>query len=306
MIAFGAAVTDVEQYERYALPGIKLASEPDSHVFTQQTMGSLFRNYNLMLELAGELPDLEALVLVHQDTELVDSDFCEKVRAALGDPDVGLVGCAGAIGVRSIAWWEGAVTWASFTHRYEELGGGDFPAMTWDSGNAPPVAQMGEVDSIDGFLMVISPWAVRELRFDETLGVLHGYDFDFCCQVREAGKKVITADLRAIHHHSLELISDPEGWMATYIRLIEKWEGKVPHVGGSSDNLRMRALRAEAEAAYVKGKALSNELKAEAVSRLKREMEESTSWRITRPLRSFGRRLRRSRRNGTGQLDDSD
>jgi hypothetical protein len=178
--------------------------------------------------------------------------------------------------------------------------------MTWDSSNAPPVAQMGEVDSIDGFLMVISPWAVRELRFDETLGVLHGYDFDFCCQVREAGKKVITADLRAIHHHSLELISDPEGWMATYIRLIEKWEGKVPHVGGGSDNLRMRALRAEAEAAYVKGKALSNELKAEAVSRLKTEMEESTSWRITRPLRSFGRRLRRSRRNGTGRLDDSD
>jgi GT2 family glycosyltransferase len=207
------------------------------------------------------------------------------------------------VGVRSIAWWEGAVTWASFTHRYEELGGGDFPAMTWDSSDVPPVAKIGEVDSIDGFLMVIPPWAVHELRFDETLGMLHGYDFDFCCQVRAAGKKVITADLRAIHHHSLELISDPEGWMATYIRLIEKWEGKVPHVGGGSDDLRRRALRAEAEAAYVKGKALSNELKAEAVSRLKREMETSTSWRITKPLRSVGRLFKRSGRNGAGPGD---
>lgn len=303
MIAFGSALTSIEEYERFAQPGIELAAEADSPVITQQSMGSLFRNYNLMLDQAAELPDLEALVLLHQDTQLVDADFCEKVRGALSDPDVGLVGCAGAVGVRSIAWWEGAVTWASFTHRYEELGGGDFPAMTWDSSDVPPFAKMGEVDSIDGFLMVLSPWAVRELRFDETLGVLHGYDFDFCCQVRAAGKKVITADLRAIHHHSLELISDPEGWMATYIRLIEKWEGKVPHVGGGSDDFRARALRAEAEAAYVKGKSLSNELKTEAVSRLKREMEASTSWRITKPLRGFGRVIRRSRRNGAEPSD---
>jgi hypothetical protein len=303
MIAFGTAVTSVEQYERYAQPGIELASEPDSEVIVQQSMGSLFRNYNLMLDLASELPDLEALVLVHQDAELVDADFCDKARKALADPDVGLVGCAGAIGVRSIAWWEGAVTWASFNHRYDEFGGGDFPAMTWDSSDVPPVAKMGEVDSIDGFLMLLSPWAVRELRFDETLGMLHGYDFDFCCQVRAAGKKVVTADLRAIHNHSLELISDPDGWMATYIRLIEKWEGKVPHVGGGADDLRRRALRAEAEAAYLKGKALSNELKAEAVSRLNREMEESTSWRITRPLRTFGRLVRRARRNGADSGD---
>ena len=62
---------------------------------------------------------------MHQDTELLDDDhFCTKVREA-ADPDVAIAGCVGAIGVRSIAWWEGAVTWASFIHRYEEVGGGD-------------------------------------------------------------------------------------------------------------------------------------------------------------------------------------
>ncbi len=69
-------------------------------------------------------------MLVHQDAEIVDPDFCAKVRAALADPDVGLVGCVGALGVRSIAWWEGSVTWASFAHRYAELGGGEIPAFT--------------------------------------------------------------------------------------------------------------------------------------------------------------------------------
>ena len=44
--------------------------------------------------------------------------------------------------------------------------------------------------------MVLSPWAVRELRFDESLGKLHGYDFDICMQARAAGKKVVTADFR--------------------------------------------------------------------------------------------------------------
>ena len=225
-------------------------------MITHQSMDSLFRNYNLLLEKAGERADLEALVLVHQDTELVDPDFCEKVRAALTDPDIAVVGCAGSVGVRSIAWWEGAVTWASFLHRYEELGGGDVPAGTWNREQLPPYATTGEVDSIDGIVMVLSPWAVRELRFDESLGKLHGYDFDFCCQVRAAGKKVVTADLRVIHHHSLDLISDPSGWMDAYIRLIEKWEGKVPNVGAGASDLRMRALSAEAEAAYAKGLAM--------------------------------------------------
>jgi len=296
LIAFGIAITKVDQYERYAQPGIELAAEPGSEVIAHQSMGSVFRNYNLILDQASQLPELEALVLLHQDTELVDRDFGDKVREVLRDPDVGLIGCAGAVGVRSIAWWEGAVTWASFIHRYQEWGGGDLPALTWDREDIPPFAKLGEVDSIDGFVMVLSPWAVRELRFDETLGMLHGYDFDFCCQVRAAGKKVVTADLRAIHHHSLELINDPEGWIATYVRLIEKWDGKLPHVGTGADNLRMRVLRAEAEAAYAKGQAMSHELRAEALSRLVGEMEESTSWRLTRPLRSLGRLLPRSRR----------
>ena len=45
--------------------------------------------------------------------------------------------------------------------------------------------------------MVLSPWAVRELRFDESLGKLHGYDFDICMQARAAGKKVVDAPTSA-------------------------------------------------------------------------------------------------------------
>ena len=115
----------------------------------------------------------------------------------------------------------------------------------------PPFAELGEVDSIDGFVMVLSPWAVRELRFDESLGRLHGYDFDICCQASAAGKKVVTANLPAIHHHSLDLISDPDSWIEAYIRLRRSGTARSHDVG--SDDWRARTLRAQAEAACAKG-----------------------------------------------------
>lgn len=301
MIAFGTAVTDPDVYRRYCEPGLRMASEADSKVLARASAGSLFRTYNLILEEAAALDDLEALVLLHQDTELVDADFCNKVRAALNDPEVGLVGCVGAVGVRNIGWWEGSVTWASFIHRYQEFGGGDLPAFSWEKDKLPPYAGTGEVDTVDGFLMALSPWTVRNIRFDESLGQFHGYDFDLCLQVREAGRKVITADLRAIHNHSLELIGDVEGWIAAHIRIAEKWDGRMPHVGEAGGDWKHRARRAEAEAAVNRALAVVNQLQGDAKLR---QNETSISWRLTEPLRQINhqrRRWRQWRANSRGR-----
>ena len=131
------------------------------------------------------------------------------------DPDVGVVGCVGAIGVRSIAWWEGSVTWASFTHRYGELGGGELPGVLVERrASCRPTRAPARSTRSTASCSALSPWAVRNVRFDESLGQLHGYDFDFCLQVRAAGRKVVTADFQVVHHHSLELVSDPETWIA--------------------------------------------------------------------------------------------
>lgn len=294
MIAFGTAITDLKAYDRYAAPGIALASEPDSKMFAHQGTGSLFRNYNLILDLARKIDDLEAVALVHQDAEIVDDDFCAKIRDALADPEVAIIGCAGALGVRGIAWWEGALTWASFTHRYEELGGGEFPAAAWDPNYMPSFAETGEVDSIDGFIIVMSRWAVDNLKFDESLGKLHGYDYDICMQARSAGKKVVTVDFRAVHHHNLTLISDPDTWIEAHIRLAEKWDGRLessPELG----DWRTRALRAEAEAAVSKGQMVSAQMRGAAIERQLARVEKSASWRLTKPLRELRTRLERRR-----------
>src|SRR4051812_4087146 len=104
MIAFGCAVTRPDVYRECAEPGIRRAAEPDSVVLDLASAGTIFESYNALLDQAAAHADLEALVLVHQDAEIVDGDFCAKVRAALADPQAGVVGCVGAVGVRSIAW----------------------------------------------------------------------------------------------------------------------------------------------------------------------------------------------------------
>jgi hypothetical protein len=295
MIAFGSAITKPELYHRFAEVGIQRAAEPDSEVFAMPSIGSIFASYNELLEKAAACDGLEALVLVHQDAEIVDRDFCERARHALSDPDVAVVGCVGAIDVRTIAWWEGSVTLASFVHRYNDHGGGDLPAFSWAWDDAPPYARLGEVDTLDGFLLVLSPWAVHNVRFDESLGQLHGYDFDFCLQVRAAGRKVVTADFRAIHNHALVPFTDPEPWIRAHMQVAEKWDGRLPRVGSGVGSWQERARRAEAErdAARLLEHADVLRLKAREreLERAIAEMTDSISWRITAPLRQLERLL---------------
>ena len=302
MIVFASSITAPDIYERYAAPGIRRAAEPDSEVLPFQAAGSIFRSYNLILDQVAARDDVEALVLIHQDAEIVDAGFCRELRRALADPEVGVVGCVGAVDVRSIAWWEGSVTWASFNHRFEELGGGELHGFTWDRDDRPPYAHLGEVDTVDGFVLALAPWTIRNVRFDESLGALHGYDFDFCLQVREAGRKVVTADLRVMHHHSLELVSDPQTWVEAHIRISEKWDGRMPGVGVAGGDWRQRARRAEAEASLARTQAVAAMHQADArKGDLERQVEEMTgsiSWRITEPLRRLNALRRNLRRPG--------
>ena len=288
MIAFASSITKPEVYRRCAEPGIRRAAEADSEIGAVAAVGSIFRSYNAILDQFAGREDLEALVLVHQDAEIADADFCAIVRRSLADPEVGLVGCVGAVGVRSIAWWEASVTCASFINRYDEHGGGDLPSFSWAWSDAPAYARVGEVETLDGFVLVLSPWVVRSVRFDENLGAFHGYDLDFCLQVRAAGHTVVTADFRAIHHRQLDMVPDPEEWAQAHIALADKWDGQMG-IGTAAGSWRDRALRAEADADAALMLAHMNALESDARARELRwviaETTGSISWRITAPLR---------------------
>jgi hypothetical protein len=289
MIAFGCSITMPEVYKRSAAPGIRLAAEHDSLVLANAAAGSISRSYNLILDRVAGIEELEAVVLVHQDLEIVDADFCAKLRRALSDPEVGVVGCVGAVGARSIAWWDGTVTWTSSVYRYGELGGGELSL----NGNRA-AARTGEVDTVYGVLLALSPWVVRNIRFDETLGPVHGYDYDLCRQVRAAGRKVVAADLRTAHDHGLDLVTETEPWVEAHMRVAEKWDD-----GSDNEAWKARARRAEAEAAAARLLAASKLLQAYAIAdrneRSLKELTDTTSWRVTEPLRRANALLRAAR-----------
>ncbi len=301
MIAFGSSISGAEAYRRYAEPGIRLASESDSAIYAFAAVEPVARTYNLVLEAASARDDLEALVLVHPHTEIVDPGFCHKVREALADPDVGAVGCAGANNVHSIAWWEGEVISADVWQRYEEYGGGEVPSLSWAQRRPAP----GEVEALDGQLLVLSPWVVRNFRFDETLLLGHGFELDFSLQLRNAGRKLIVADLRVVHHRPLELIAKLEVWVEAHIRLAEKWNGTLHGPIEDEQTWKRRARRAEARREAARAIAMSESLKLDArVLELEREFEQTTetaSWRLTAPLRALNRLRREAaeRRNGS-------
>jgi hypothetical protein len=297
LIAFGSAIVDTAAYIRYARPGIQAAAEPGAKVFAFEAVGNVSRSANLLLDAAARLGDeLEALVLVDEHVEIDDPGLCATVRAALADPDVAAAGWMGASGVRTLAWWEGDVSCGPVRIQFDQHGGGELPAFGWTTVAPPPAA----VDMVDCRLVALSPWAVRNLRFDEGLSLGYGYDLDFCLQARQAGRRIVTAPIRAVHHHSLELVADRELWVEGHIRIAEKWDGVLAGGGASTNgDWKARARRAEAERDVARTLAYSNTFRIDAgVQPLERElaaMTDSLPWRVTAPLRALNRVRRRGR-----------
>lgn len=289
MIAFGAVIEDVGFHRRVVEPGIAVAAQGEPELLAVAPVEPIQRAYNLILDEAARRDDLEALLLVHPSCELGDPRLIDKVRAALADPDVAVVGAAGARGVTGLAWWQGEVVAGPVVQRYPEHGGGLTGAYDW----ADPAPAPGEVDATDDLLLGLSPWAVRHLRFDEGLGG-YGWDVDLGLQARAAGKKVLALDITATRHGSLDLIASADRWIASHQLLAEKWFLQETDEAGWRE--RARRAEAEREAARIDGAflVLRRNARIELLEERLRTAQDSLGWRLTRPLRTVNRLLGRS------------
>jgi SAM-dependent methyltransferase len=187
VIAYAACIGDPEKFQNICLPGLKRVAGPDDLLIEAEHPHSIFAAYNEVLDAVRDRDDLEALVLLHEDTEVADPQFGDLIRRHVAEPDVAVVGTVGARRVRGLAWWE-----ADTRGRVLETRGViDFGGGTHD------------VETVDGLVMGLSPWAVRNLRFDEDgYEGFDAYDADFCAQARAAGKRVIVTELPVVHRHS--------------------------------------------------------------------------------------------------------
>jgi 2-polyprenyl-3-methyl-5-hydroxy-6-metoxy-1,4-benzoquinol methylase len=179
MITYGVCIGPSDSYEwvcRPSLPSAAVVSE-------RRQQSSIFQAYNSILEELTALSNLEAVVLVHDDVEL-GPRFEDGVRAAL-TTGAGVIGAIGSLYPPSIAWWKGETRGRAVeTRRVFDSGGGTH-----------------DVETVDGFVMVLSPDCARRVRFDErTYPGFHGYDIDYCYEAKRAGFRVVVAPLDCVHH----------------------------------------------------------------------------------------------------------
>lgn len=226
MIAFGCAVASEEKFERYALKGIERVRDPEAPLFVKRGRTCIFTAYNEILEEACADPRIEALTLLHEDTEIRDDRFEEKARWGLGDLEVAIVGTIGAVGVQGIDWW--VHDYAIGSSILEPID----PAVLYETpllegSEMSGAGGFGDVDMVDGYLMVFSRWAMEELRFDpdEVGPGFHGYDADICFQARERGRKVFVAEMVVAHHrNSISPTPYRADWLRAQVAFRRKWE----------------------------------------------------------------------------------
>jgi Glycosyltransferase like family len=201
-IGYGCCVGTWDKFHRYVEPRI-YSERP---IITASNQTSISVAYNAILD-GFRVYDLDAVILLHDDLEMIDPQTEEKVLQAFwANTDAALVGVAG--GGSSMSWWN-----------VQPIGHQWTDSKLIDFG-----MRQGDVHMIEGSFMAFSPWAIQELRFDERYEFL-GYD-DVCLHAKAAGKRVIVADIDTHHHSTLGYKSESVRlmWERSEVIFNEKWK----------------------------------------------------------------------------------
>lgn len=135
------------------------------------------------LNQGARLASGEFLCFLHNDTEMHEPAWLERLTSALGDGRH--VGLAGLYGVRRLRR-DGRYVGRTIVHCLE--GGPGLPA---------PVV---EVAAVDGVCLCLRRSLLEEIGgFDESYGFFHGYDRDLSFAVRERGLRCVVVAAPFVH-----------------------------------------------------------------------------------------------------------
>ena len=85
MIVFGAVRSSEQTWARFADAGIRRVAEESTVVIVKEHARSIADAYSEILDtVCREHPSAEAVVLLHQDLEIRDDAFLEKIRPGSG------------------------------------------------------------------------------------------------------------------------------------------------------------------------------------------------------------------------------
>lgn len=203
MLAYGVCVGSWDKVQKYVLPHV--GDRPFLGLSGQRKITEAYNSILAAFQHRG----LEALVLQHDDLQILDPDAEEKFLAAVQEPDVALVGVCGSTDILSMHWWNGH----TLGHQYTNSGLLDFGVRG------------GEALFIEGSIMVFSPWAIENLRFDTRYPGFLGYD-DVCATAVLAGKRNLVVNVATHHHSTVGIKSESvrSDWEDTEALFWRKWD----------------------------------------------------------------------------------
>lgn len=203
-VVYGCCVGSWDRFQRYVWPHVE-----GRHVVATSGHGSIAVAYNAILNAVARWEDLDALILLHDDLELIDPDAEDKFITALAETDVELVGVAGARDVKSLAWWEG-----------DPIGHQTIENQVIDFGQ-----RTGDVNALEGSVIALSSWAVTYLRFDERYPGFHGYDCDIAMTAQRLSARAVVADIDTYHHTHIGFKTDTSArdWGRANDLFRQKW-----------------------------------------------------------------------------------
>ena len=205
-VGFGCCVGSWDRFNQYVVPHV--AGRSIVALSGQTSIGAA---YNAILDVYRYGPsrqDINMVILQHDDLEILEPGAEERIAELMRDqPDIGLVGVAGGSARGGLGWWN-----------HDPVGHQKTNAIDIDFG-----PRTGNVDLLEGSLLVFSPWALGNLRFDERPG-FHGYD-EIAMQAARKGMRVVVADIDTHHHTALGFDNESShaDWLAADQWFRQKW-----------------------------------------------------------------------------------
>ncbi len=138
------------------------------------------------LNQAARIAHGRYLCYLHNDTEMLDRRWLERLRGAVADGErVGLAGLYGARRIRR----DGRFAGRSIVH-----------ALRDGTRTARMPAPIVEVAVVDGVCLFVPRTVLAAVGgFDEGYGFFHGYDRELSFAVREAGWRSVVVDVPFVH-----------------------------------------------------------------------------------------------------------